>query len=120
MNWQEHNSFVAEYKKLSKKQHRIDDYFAKLKKLLSKQFDPSNPIEVIAPGKIHHVTTAETGIAFWKVEMMVEGLRPNQWPRVWFAIKGDTITFLVIKSHTDNYDNNSEDLIAQNRYSDIA
>jgi len=51
---------------------------------------------------------------------MVEGLRPGQWPRVWFSIKGDTITFLVIKSHVDNYDNNTEDLIAQDRYNDIS
>lgn len=120
MIWQEHNGFKSEYKKFSKKQPKVDEYFHKLKKLLDKQFDPCNPIDVIAPGKIHHITTTETGIEFWKVEMLVERLRPNQWPRIWFAVKGNTITFLVIKSHTENYDNNIEDLIAQNRYDDIA
>lgn len=119
VSWQSHNGFERDFKRLIKKQRGLDDGFTALKKLLSKQFDPNCPMTVIAPGKIHHVKTDDSGWEIWKVEMMVKGLRPNQCPRVWFAVKGDTITFLVIGSHVDNYENNGMDALAEERYGEV-
>lgn len=119
MNWQLHNNFQSEYKKLAKKHRALDAAFKALQKLLAVQFDPVSPNAVISPGKIHHINTDNSGCELWKVEMITKGLRPNQWPRVWFSVSGATITFLAIASHTSNYDTNTIDDIAKSRLEEI-
>lgn len=119
ISWQLHNGFERDFKKLAKKQCGLEEGLAVLKKLLNRQFDSECQAAVIAPGKIHHIKTDDLGWEIWKVEMMVKGLRPNQWPRVWFAVKGDTITFLAIRSHVDNYENNEMDALAEERYGEV-
>ena len=54
---------------------------------------------------------------WWKVELVVpnSGLRPNQYPRAWFAVKGTNIAFLCISSHIDNYNDAQMDKIALSR-----
>ena len=119
MLWQRHNGFDTELKRLAKKIHNLDNGLTKAKKLLEKQFHPSDPVQVIAPAKIHHIQTKDLRI-LWKLEMQVENLRPSQFPRVWFVISGDTITFLAIRSHIQNYDDNEINRLALDRFSEIA
>jgi hypothetical protein len=120
MLWQEHDSFVKELKKICGKYPQVSDGVARVKRLLSVQFDPLRPEEIIAPGKIHRVR-GDTTWELWKVEVLVpkSGLKPNQWPRMWFAVSGETITFLAIVTHMTNYDNNDIDKLAIKRLSDI-
>ncbi len=51
--------------------------------------------------------------------MNVRGLRPSQWPRVWFLLLGDAIYFLHIATHQDNYDNKESDKVAKERAGDF-
>lgn len=67
---------ISEFKKLSRKQRNLEQAFSALKKLLQSQFHPIKPQPVIAPGKIHHVTTDDSGWELWKVEMMVKKPSP--------------------------------------------
>ncbi len=120
MLWQQHDEFVAELKKICKKYPQVDDGVERIKRLLAAQFDPQSPEAVIAPGKIHRVR-ADTTWMLWKVEVLVpkSGLRPNQWPRMWFGVSGETITLLAIATHMQNYDNNAIDIQALKRLTDI-
>jgi hypothetical protein len=74
----------------------------------------------IAPAKIHRITQSQTW-AVWKVEMVIpgSGLRPNQWPRVWFVVEGDSIAFLKVASHTENYNNVECERVAIGRATDL-
>ena len=121
MLWQTHDSFEREFKRLCKKHTCLEDGLRKVKKLLEAQFDPIAPKEIIGPGKLHRVTANQTW-AIWKVEVALtgSGLRPSQWPRMWFAVSGDTFTLLIIAVHAQNYDDNMQDKIAEDRYSEIS
>lgn len=121
MLWQTHDSFDKEFKKLLKKHRQLSDGLKKARKLLEAQFDPNDPQDVIGPGKLHRVTSNHTW-EIWKIEVALirSGLRPNQWPRMWFAVSGDTFTLLAIVAHGQNYDNNTRDAIAKSRYAEIA
>lgn len=68
-----------------------------------------HPQQVIGPAKLHRVTQNDIW-TIWKVEMVVpkSGLRPNQFPRVWFVVQGDTIAFLCIALHTENKEGTSK------------
>ena len=57
----------------------------------------------------------------WKTELPIleSGLRPNQYPRVWFAQSGDIIAFLCISSHIDNYNDEEMNQLALSRVSDF-
>lgn len=120
MLWQAHGSFVKELKKICGKYPQVEAGVSSIKKLLAFQFDPLKPEEVIAPGKIHRVRSNMTW-ELWKVEVLVpkSGLKPNQWPRMWFVVSGETITLLTIVMHVNNYDNNEVDRIAASRLSDV-
>jgi hypothetical protein len=88
------------------------------KNVLNFQFNPINPKLIIGPGKIHRVKVREN-CEVWKVEMSVKGLRKNQSPRIWLAVAGDTLAFLTIKTHIDNYDDNEVNRFAENLSTDI-
>lgn len=88
------------------------------KKICEVHFDPIFPKQVIAPGKLHRIKGLDN-YNIWKIELAVKGLRPNQFPRVWFGIRGTVIVLLCVKSHIDNYDNNKADALAENLITDI-
>lgn len=123
MQFQEHDSYQKELRSICKKQKQlsvaINNGLTKVKKLLAIQFDPLDPQVVIPPGKLHRVSGFQTW-ELWKVEVVLLGttLRPNQWPRMWFAISGDKVVFLCIVAHMQNYDNNTVDNTATDRASD--
>jgi len=94
--------------------------FKRFELLCQKQFHPIRPQAVIGPGKIHRITQNDIW-TLWKVEMVVPGagLRPNQYPRVWFGVKGSTIAFLCIATHIDNYNDEEMNHLALERISDV-
>jgi hypothetical protein len=119
MKFFRHDQFDSELKKLAKKYESMEIGLDAVERLLLKQFDPLNPEEVIAPGKIHRIQQ-NTIWSLWKVEVTVpgSGLRPSQWPRMWFAVSGDKIVLLCIVGHMQNYDTNTVDKTAIARASD--
>jgi len=89
-------------------------------KLCEIQFHPVKPSVRISPGKLHRVTQNDVW-TLWKTELPIikSGLRPNQYPRIWFAIKGSTIIFLCMATHIDNYDDESMNILATSRVTDF-
>ena len=112
-----HPSFEKEAAKL-KRRFSLDKGLQSFQRLCEVQFNPTNPQQVIAPAKLHRVTQNDLW-SIWKIELVVPGLRPNQFPRVWFAVKGLNIAFLCIASHVDNYSDNQMNQIAVGRINDI-
>ncbi|MES2971953.1 MAG: hypothetical protein V4702_06560 [Patescibacteria group bacterium] len=124
MQFHEHDNYQKELRAVGKKQKQletsINDGLVKVKKLLALQFDPTDPQISIPPGKLHRVSGFETW-ELWKVEVVLlkTTLRPNQWPRMWFAVSGDKVVMLCLALHSQNYDNNEIDRIAIDRASDF-
>ena len=120
MNFLEHNDFRKDLKPIQKKHQGIGKGLDSIKLLLAKQFDPLDRLEVIGPSKINRVLETPTW-EIWKVEVAVpgSGLRPSQWPRVWFVVSGANITFLAIAMHGDNYADNRITALAKTRATDI-
>ncbi|OGG60955.1 hypothetical protein A3C86_00045 [Candidatus Kaiserbacteria bacterium RIFCSPHIGHO2_02_FULL_49_16] len=89
-------------------------------RLCEKQFDPTEPQQVIAPAKLHRITQNDLW-TMWKIELVIpkSGLRPNQFPRMWFVVKGDIIAVLCLGSHADNYEDIERNRAALERLSDI-
>jgi hypothetical protein len=116
MLFSEHPAFTREMKSLQKRLD-VDTGMARVKKLLAVHFDPENPKPVIDHGKLHRLKATDIW-SLWKVEVMVVGLRPSQWPRVWFLLRGATITFLVGASHAQNYSDNEMERLALDRLLD--
>jgi alkanesulfonate monooxygenase SsuD/methylene tetrahydromethanopterin reductase-like flavin-dependent oxidoreductase (luciferase family) len=120
MEFYEHPSFVKELKPIQKKHRGTFEGVESLKRLLTQQFDSATNIEVIGPGKINRL--CETPVwDLWKVEVSIprSGLKPSQWPRVWFVVSGNTITLLAAAMHGDNYSDNQVTALAKNRASEI-
>jgi hypothetical protein len=112
-----HPSFEKEAAKL-KRRFYLDKGLQSFQRLCEVQFNPTNPQQVIAPAKLHRVTQNDLW-SIWKIELVVPGLRPNQFPRLWFAVKGSNIAFLCIASHVDNYSDNQMNQVAVGRINDI-
>jgi len=115
-----HSSFEKEIASLEKRRLKnVRESLDGFQKLCEFHFNPTNPESRINPGKIHRVTQNDIW-TMWKIELAVikSGLRPNQYPRIWFIVNGATITFLCISDHVDNYKNNEIDAIALSRASD--
>jgi hypothetical protein len=115
-----HDGVQKEIAALERRFRRIRDAFAIFERLCEEQFNPEHPRQVIAPAKLHRITQNDLW-TLWKVELVVpnSGLRPNQFPRMWFAVKGAIIVFLCIVTHIDNYDDAEMDRLALSRVTDF-
>lgn len=113
-----HPSYDFELAELKRRFRNIDDAIESFEKLCEFQFDPETPKQVLAPGKLHRVTQNAIWM-LWKIELAVKCLRSNQSPRIWFAVKGTTLVYLSAKSHTDNYDDEEQNIVASNRATDF-
>ena len=116
-----HDGFEKEIAALEKRRLRyIRDTLQKFKKLCEFHFHPTTPQQRINPGKLHRVTQNDSW-TLWKTELAVinSRLRPNQYPRIWFAVSGATIAFLCISSHIDNYSDGEMDGKACERVTDL-
>lgn len=115
-----HDGIQKEIAVLERRFRTIRDGFSAFERLSEKQFDPLSPQQVIAPAKLHRITQNDVW-TLWKVELVLpnSGLRPNQWPRMWFGVKGANIAFLYLASHVDNYKDLDMDQLALSRLLDI-
>lgn len=121
MNFRRHDNFNKELAVLEKRRLRhIEESLRGFQNLCEVHFSPTNPQGRIAPGKLHCVSRNDSW-AIWKTELPVikSGLRPNQYPRIWFVVSGGIIAFLCVASHIDNYKDNDMDKLAISRASDI-
>ncbi|PIR04926.1 MAG: hypothetical protein COV57_01810 [Candidatus Liptonbacteria bacterium CG11_big_fil_rev_8_21_14_0_20_35_14] len=115
-----HDGIQKEIITLERRFRTIRNGLSVFERLCEVQFNPTNPRQVIAPAKIHRITQNDIW-TLWKTELIVpnSGLRPNQWPRMWFVVKGVIIVFLCISSHVDNYNDEDINRIALSRVSDF-
>ena len=113
-----HTSFEKETAKLKRRFPALDGGLKSFQRLCEVQFNPTNPQQVIAPAKLHRVTQNDLW-SVWKIELVVPGVKPNQFPRMWFAVRGSNIAFLCIATHIDNYDDNQMVKLAVERVTDI-
>ena len=115
-----HDGIQKEIVALERRFLTLREGLASFQRLCEVQFDPINPRQVIAPAKLHRVTQNDLW-TLWKVELVIpnSGLRPNQWPRMWFLVKGAIIAFLCISSHIDNYKDSEMDRLVLSRISDL-
>ncbi|HBB65071.1 MAG TPA: hypothetical protein DCZ84_00275 [Candidatus Vogelbacteria bacterium] len=115
-----HDSIQKEIAVLERRFHTIHGGLSAFERLCEVQFNPTNPRQVIAPAKLHRITQNDIW-TLWKTELIVpnSGLRPNQWPRMWFVVKGAIIAFLCIFSHVDNYNDEDINRLALSRVSDF-
>ncbi|MCC6131441.1 MAG: hypothetical protein IT186_16095 [Acidobacteria bacterium] len=97
-----HPGFEREADRFRKKHPAFDEALDSLKRLLEKQFDPDDPVQVIASG-LYRIEVRETETV-WKVHAHTAGLKRNQAPRVYFSQTKSSITFLAMGTHIENYD----------------
>jgi len=115
-----HEGIQKEIAALEQRFRTLGDGLASFERLCRVQFNPTNPQQVIAPAKLHRITHNDIW-TLWKIELVVpkSGLRPNQYPRMWFVVKGAIIVFLCLASHIYNYDDAKIDRLALTRASDF-
>lgn len=120
IQFQYHDGIQKEIAALERRFRTLRDGISAFERLCEFQFHSKSPRQVIAPAKLHRVTQNDMWI-LWKVELVIpnSGLRPNQWPRMWFAVKGEIIVCLCISSHIDNYNDEKMNKIALSRVSDF-
>lgn len=110
LNFLSHPLFERDAVKINERFPFFDGLHS-FKKICEVHFDPINPRQVIAPGKLHRVEYCGS-YTIWKIEIVVKNLKPHQFPRVWFAIRGSVVVFLCLATHIDNYNNNEMDRTA--------
>lgn len=115
-----HDNIQKEIAAIERRFRNIREGLSMFERLCEVQFNPINPKQIIAPAKLHRVFQNEVW-AIWKIELVVpnSGLRPNQFPRMWFAVKGSVVALLCIASHIDNYDDGEITQLAKERVTDI-
>jgi hypothetical protein len=115
-----HDGVQKEIIAIEQRFRTIRDGLSSFERLCEVQFNPTNPQQIIAPAKLHRITQNDIW-TLWKIELVVpnSGLRPNQWPRMWFVVKGAIIAFLCVASHIDNYNDEKMNRLALSRASDF-
>jgi len=121
IDFRRHDDFEKEIAALKKRRLRhVEESLGGFQNLCEFHFHPTNPQPRIHPGKLHRITQNNTW-TMWKTELPIikSGLRPNQYPRIWFAVSGTTIVFLCISTHIDNYNDKEMDQLALSRVTDL-
>lgn len=105
---------------MAKKNRTIEESFRAFEKLCERHFHPENPQQCIAPAKLHRVVQSPTW-TMWKTELVLvkSGLRPSQFPRLWFAVQGLNIAFLCMGTHVENYIDGEMDRLALDRVTEM-
>ena len=118
INFISHEKFEKEIAALERRFNNVYNGLRSFERLCEVQFHPTNPQRIIAPAKLHRITQNDIW-TLWKIELAVKGLRPNQFPRMWFCVQGDKIGFLCIGTHIDNYNDDDMNNKALERLTDI-
>jgi hypothetical protein len=115
-----HDGIRKEIAAFAKRFRGIKNGLTIFERLCEVQFNPLEPKQVIAPAKLHRITQNDIW-TMWKIELVVpnSGLRPNQYPRMWFAVKGANVALLCISTHADNYDDEKMNRLAILRVGDL-
>jgi hypothetical protein len=113
-----HPSFENEAAKLKRRFVYFREGLESFQRLCEIQFHPLDPRQIIAPAKLHRITQNDLW-SVWKIELAVKNVKPNQSPRIWFAVKGSVIVFLGVATHVDNYSDNHMTKVALERVSDF-
>ena len=115
-----HDGIQKEIAALERRFRRIRDGLTIFERLCEVQFNPTDPKQVIAPAKLHRVKQNDIW-TLWKIELVVpdSGLRSNQYPRMWFVVKGAIIAFLSLSTHVDNYNDEDMNRLALSRMTDL-
>ena len=115
-----HDGIKNEIVALGRRFRTLQEGLSTFERLCEVQFDPTSPKQVIGPAKLHRVKQNDVW-TLWKVELVIpnSGLRPNQWPRMWFVVKGALVAFLCIASHIDNYNDEAMNQLALSRVGDF-
>ena len=115
-----HPKFEKEIVALKRRFPNIKQGLESFQRLCEVQFHPTDPQRVIALAKLHRITQNDIR-SLWKIELIIpkSNLRPNQFPRMWFCVRGAKIGFLCIATHIDNYDDNDINRVALERLNDI-
>jgi len=115
-----HDGIRREIETLGRRFRALQLGLSAFERLCEVQFHPVAPRQVVAPAKLHRVSQNNVW-TMWKIELVVpnSGLRPNQFPRMWFVVKGTVIAFLCLASHTDNYKDAELTRLAIDRVSGI-
>lgn len=106
LNFVFHSHFEKEAASFKRRFPFFEAGIESFKRICEVHFDPINPRQVIAPAKLHRVKCFGSS-TIWKIELAVKNLRSNQFPRVWFAVRGATVVFLCVATHIDNHDDNT-------------
>jgi hypothetical protein len=115
-----HDGLQNEIAALERRFRHLRDGFKAFERICQVQFNPTDPQQVIGPAKLHRITQNDLW-TMWKIELVVPkaNLRPNQFPRVWFAVKGAVIVLLCMGNHMDNYNDAEMDKLAIARVTDF-
>lgn len=115
-----HPKLESEIAALERRFSNLKEGLQSFQRLCEVQFHPANPQRIIAPAKLHRITQNDIW-ELWKVELVIpkSGLRPNQFPRLWFCVQGAKIGFLCIATHIDNYNDKKINSRAVERLTDI-
>ncbi len=115
-----HDGIQKEIAALERRFRSIREGFTAFERLCEVQFHPTNPKQIIAPAKLHRIIQNDVW-TMWKIELVIpnSGLRPSQYPRMWFAVKGSIIAFLSISTHIDNYNEAEMKQLAFSRITDL-
>jgi len=117
---QYHTAFEKDIVALRRRFSKFQEALEILERLCQDQFHPTEARQVIAPGKIHRISQNDA-YTLWKVELVVpkSGIKPNQYPRMWFAVKGAIVVFLCVATHADNYSDDEMNRVAASRATDF-
>ncbi|MEN9524573.1 MAG: hypothetical protein RL536_642 [Candidatus Parcubacteria bacterium] len=117
---QYHISFEKDVAALKRRFAKFEEALGIFERLCQEQFHPTQAKQVIAPAKIHRISQNDS-YTLWKTELVVpkSGIRPNQYPRMWFAVKGAIVVFLCIATHIDNYNDDDMNRLAASRVTDF-
>ncbi|MFA6315096.1 MAG: hypothetical protein WC648_01860 [Candidatus Paceibacterota bacterium] len=120
IEFRNHDGFEKEVSVFERRFKNVRFSLSGFKKLCEIHFNPLKPSPRIAPGKLHRITQNDVW-SLWKTELPIikSGLRPNQYPRIWFVVQGNTIVFLCMATHIDKYDDEEMNRIAQSRVTDL-
>lgn len=98
----------AEFKEIKKKHRSFEGDLEKALTLVNQQLCPKKTGRPLTSKHLNHLHDGE-GFQVWKFQVMVQGLRPGQWPRVWLGVthEFELIVPLVLDMHGNNYDDST-------------
>ena len=101
------------FKAITKKHRTFEKDFSQAYTLLNQQLCPKKAERPLTPKHLVRIHQSD-GFEIWKFQVMVRGLRPGQWPRLWVGVASaeGILVPLALGMHGDNYRDNDMEEIA--------